>query len=197
MAVLDLLDYRRQVAGIYQRVRATDDPRVAWERWVDDRQRLFARHPQSPWEPSNRRGRTLTYFPYDPAWRFEAEIQPLQSSPLALHHSSEGTTPSAAVGWVILGDHEQRLTVFWIEGYGGGLFLPFGDVTNGATTYGGGRYLLDTVKGADLGGTVDRLVLDFNFAYHPSCVHSARWSCPLQPPGNRLPVAVEAGERLP
>ena len=78
----------------------------------------------------------------------------------------------------------------------GGLFLPFADATNGRDTYGGGRYLLDTVKGADLGGTTTTLVLDFNFAYHPSCAYDPRWSCPLAPPGNRLPGPVEAGERL-
>jgi uncharacterized protein (DUF1684 family) len=88
------------------------------------------------------------------------------------------------------------LDVHWLDVYGGGLFLPFGDTTNGHFTYGGGRYLLDTIKGADLGGDGDRLWLDFNFAYHPSCAYDPRWSCPLAPPGNRLPVAVEAGERL-
>jgi uncharacterized protein (DUF1684 family) len=76
------------------------------------------------------------------------------------------------------------------------VFLPFRDATSGRTTYGGGRYLLDTAKGADLGTAGTRVVLDFNFAYHPSCVHSAQWSCPLAPPENHLPVAIEAGERL-
>jgi uncharacterized protein (DUF1684 family) len=75
------------------------------------------------------------------------------------------------------------------------LFLPFRDATNGTSTYGGGRYLLDTAKGADLGSVGDALVVDFNYAYHPSCFHSARWTCPLAPPRNTLAVAVEAGER--
>jgi uncharacterized protein (DUF1684 family) len=83
-----------------------------------------------------------------------------------------------------------------LEGYGGGLFVPFGDLTNGHETYGGGRYLLDSAKGADLGSHGNWVVLDFNFAYRPSCVHSDRWSCPLAPVENRLPVAVRAGERL-
>jgi uncharacterized protein (DUF1684 family) len=64
--------------------------------------------------------------------------------------------------------------------------------------YGGGRYLLDTVKGADLGVTgTGELVLDFNYAYNPSCAHDARWSCPLAPPENVVPVAIRAGERAP
>ena len=88
------------------------------------------------------------------------------------------------------------LGVLWLEGYGGGLFVSFTDATSGDATYGGGRYLLDTVKGADLGREGDRLVLDFNFAYHPSCAYDARWACPLAPPENRLPFAMASGERL-
>jgi uncharacterized protein (DUF1684 family) len=92
----------------------------------------------------------------------------------------------------------RTLALFWMAGYTGGLFLPFRDATNGSSTYGAGRYLLDTAKSADLGGDLaaGRLILDFNFAFHPSCAFDPRWSCPLAPPENRLDVAVEAGERL-
>ncbi|HEY7941577.1 MAG TPA: DUF1684 domain-containing protein, partial [Candidatus Limnocylindrales bacterium] len=92
----------------------------------------------------------------------------------------------------------QQLAVFWLEGYGGGLFVPFRDATSGVETYGAGRYLLDTIKGADHGGNAStgELVLDFNMAYHPSCAYDPRWSCPLAPPENRLVVAVPAGEHL-
>ncbi len=94
-----------------------------------------------------------------------------------------------------LAGREHTLSAFWLDQYGGGLFLPFRDATAGTSTYGGGRYLLDTAKSADLGTEEGRLVLDFNFATHPSCVHDPRWSCPLAPPGERLDVAIEAGER--
>ena len=86
------------------------------------------------------------------------------------------------------------LEVFWLDAYGGGVFLPFRDLTSGKTTYGGGRYLLDTAKGADLGGDGGTLRLDFNFAYHPSCHYDPQLVCPLAPPANRLAVAIEAGE---
>ena len=77
------------------------------------------------------------------------------------------------------------------------MFLPFADATSGRETYGGGRYLLDTIKGADLGQDAEgRAVLDFNFSYNPSCAYSARFVCPLSPRGNRLPGAVRAGERV-
>jgi hypothetical protein len=83
----------------------------------------------------------------------------------------------------------RRLGVFWMSGYAGGLFIPFRDATNGNETYGAGRYLLDAAKSADLGGDPARgtLVLDFNFAFHPSCAFDPKWACPLAPPENRRP----------
>jgi uncharacterized protein len=70
------------------------------------------------------------------------------------------------------------------------------DATSGETTYGAGRYLLDSVKGADLGSVDGRLVLDFNFAYNPSCAYNPARTCPLAPLENRLSAAVGAGERI-
>jgi uncharacterized protein (DUF1684 family) len=90
---------------------------------------------------------------------------------------------------------QGELSLFWIEGYGGGLFLPFQDATNGGETYGGGRYLYDTIKGADLGAGPGGIVLDFNYAYNPSCAYDEQWLCPLAPQENRLPFATEAGEK--
>ena len=93
-----------------------------------------------------------------------------------------------------------RLDLWWLEQYGGGLFLPLKDGSAGRTSYGAGRYLLDTAKGADLGGSWDGehggLVIDLNFAYHPSCRYDDKWQCPLAPPGNTIATPVEAGERL-
>ncbi len=85
-----------------------------------------------------------------------------------------------------------------MAGYAGGLFIPFRDATNGTETYAAGRYLLDTAKGADLGGDPSRgtLIVDFNFAFQPSCAFDPRWACPLAPPESRLDVPIRAGERL-
>ncbi len=84
---------------------------------------------------------------------------------------------------------------------GGGLFLPLGDCTAGDETYGAGRYLTDTIKGT-FGGDLelpepgaDHLMLDFNYAYNPSCAHDSRWGCPLAPPENRLDEPIRVGER--
>ena len=78
----------------------------------------------------------------------------------------------------------------------GGLFLPVRDGTAGESSYGGGRYLLDTAKGADLGSDQSTLTVDLNFPYHPSCRYSDAWQCPPASDGNRIAAAVRAGERL-
>ena len=89
------------------------------------------------------------------------------------------------------------LDVWWLGSYGCGVFVPLKDASAGRRTYGGGRYLLDTIRGADLGTAADgRVILDFNFAYNPSCAYSDRWTCPLAPPDNTLSAAVRGGERM-
>ena len=93
------------------------------------------------------------------------------------------------------------VTLWWLEQYAGGLFLPLRDGTAGAAdpaaaSYGGGRYLLDTAKGADLGARDGRLVVDLNFLYHPSCRYDDAWLCPLAPPENTVAARVEVGERM-
>jgi len=95
-------------------------------------------------------------------------------------------------------DTACQLQVLWLDAYGGGIFIPFRDATCGSETYGGGRYLLDSVKGAELGSSFESetVTLDFNYAYYPSCAYDPIWPCPLAPPENRLQIAVRLGERL-
>ena len=198
VATLDLADYRRRVAALYAEVRALD-PAAGWRRWCAGRDELFATHPSSPWsgdEPADRG--PIPVFAHDPSWRMEVEVAPpATDDPIGIAHSGDGVTWARPVGQVTVarGATQGTLTLYWLEQYGGGLFLPFRDATSGDTTYGGGRYLLDGAKSADHGGTATTLVLDFNLAYHPSCFHDPRWSCPLAPPDNRLPFPVQAGER--
>jgi uncharacterized protein (DUF1684 family) len=197
-AVLYLADYRRQVADLYAEVRRLD-PRTGHEVWQSGRDHLFATHPQSAIQPESRDGFTgLPLYDYDPALRFECAVEPVEPLTLGLPHSGSGTTPAYSFGTVTFTVESSpvTLTLFWLDEYGGGIFLPFRDLTNGTDTYGGGRYLLDTAKGADLGSTETSITLDFNFAYHPSCVHDSRWSCPLSTPQNHLDVAIRGGERL-
>jgi uncharacterized protein len=196
---LTLQDWRRRVFELYAAIRATPDPRIAWRRWRTERDALFARHPATPLSPEVRDAFDgLPLYDYDPAARVLAGTEPAPEHTIALA-GSDGAAFGArrfATARFTLGEADLGLDVYWLEGYAGGLFLPFADATSGETTYGAGRYLLDTVKGADLGTHDGRLVLDFNFAYNPSCSYDPRWSCPLAPPGNRLAVAITAGERV-
>ena len=197
-ATLSLAGYRRQIADLYTEVRHLD-PALGHEHWKAGRDRLFGSHPQSAVPAQQRAGFDgLPLYEYDPALRFECVVEPAEPLTLALPHSGTGTTPAFAFGNVSFSVDQTpaTLTLFWLDEYGGGIFLPFRDLTNGSETYGGGRYLLDGAKGADLGSDADTITLDFNFAYHPSCVHDSQWSCPLAPPQNHLDVAIRGGERL-
>ncbi len=196
-AWLDLLDWRRRVADLYAEVRAgrAQDPVGAHRRWAQERSELFRSHPQTPLPAGARAAFAgLPVWPYDPALVFGARVRSLPEERLTVASSTGQDLPLVRFGRAEFGDH--GLDLYWIDVYGGGVFVPFRDATSGQESYGGGRYLLDTVKGADLGSTArGDLVLDFNFAYHPSCFYDARWSCPLAPPANVLKFAVRAGER--
>jgi uncharacterized protein (DUF1684 family) len=205
---LGLADWRRQVAELYAEVRrlAAGDPRAAWDTWRAERERLYREHPLSPLPAEVRAGFRALHFPYDPALRFTLSVQREnlggEGVPAGANvpNSVGGVVAVLYAGWVEapFPSGTRRLAVFWLPDYAGGLFLPFRDGTNGAETYGGGRYLLDGAKSADLGSDWRRgtLMIDFNFAYHPSCAFDARWECPLVPPENRIDLPIRAGERL-
>ncbi|HUH07183.1 MAG TPA: DUF1684 domain-containing protein, partial [Egibacteraceae bacterium] len=185
---MELLDWRRRVHELYGEVRAgyRSDPEEAHQRWLAGRQELVGRHPQSPLDEEARaRFRGLDHFPYDPALAFTARVEEAEQRRYELPTSSGGAMAFVRFGRVRLA--VGTLDLYWLDAYGDGLFLPFRDTTADRDTYGGGRYLLDTVKGADLGSAADgELVLDFNFAYNPSCHYRSDWTCPLPPPDNWL-----------
>ena len=198
---LALADWRREMNALYAAVRAEAEPQAAWALWRDTRDHLFKHHPQSPIAADLRSSyRGIPLYDYDPAWRLTVTTEPVvEDQPIAADGGGDGTIRLHAFARTVgltekLG---QELSIYWIDGYGGGLFLPFKDTTAGAETYQGGRYLLDGIKGADLGSTRDgRMVFDFNFCYHPSCCHSPAWICPLAPRENHLSVSIRAGEKL-
>ncbi len=240
----DVADWRRQVHRLYQAVREEADPPTAHALWVAGRTELFEHHPAS----ARRDGQRLRHADYDPAWRFVVAATDAEPCELAMQTGTDGTVGFSRIGAFEVTD-EIHLDAWWLGGYGGGLFVPVRDGSAGRLTYGAGRYLLDTVKGADLGredantrnstegstegssedradnrsvendnedgnrsvedgkedgadtksvdNGADRWVLDFNFAYNPSCVYDSRWACPLAPEGNRTSVPIEVGELLP
>lgn len=200
-AALELADWRRRVQAMYAAVRAQPDPVVAHGLWRTQRDTLFRTHPQSPLAPDDPLRETgLPYWPYRVELRFCVPIVPappseepvLRVSPSA----SDGQIRQRRIGHVELPGLGVVLDVWWLDQYAGGLFLPVRDGTAGGSSYGGGRYLLDTAKGADLGASGRELVLDLNFLYSPSCRYDPRWECPLAAPGNTTGVPIEAGERL-
>jgi uncharacterized protein (DUF1684 family) len=204
LGALQLQDWRRRMFGLYAGVRhlSVHDPAEGHELWKSGRDELFAGHPQSPLLPDDRARFTgLTVSRYDPDWRFELEVRrPQEPARMLIDDSSDGPIPFSLVGTVRI-PYLGTLDVWRLRTYGGGLFLPVKDALAGQPggTYGGGRYVLDTVKGADLGSGADddSLIIDFNFAYNPSCVYDPSWSCPLAPAGNTLRDDIPVGERMP
>jgi uncharacterized protein (DUF1684 family) len=194
---LELVDWRRRVAGLYAAVRAEDDPRRGHELWRRGRDELFREHPQSPLPPGDpMRATGVPYWPYDPELRFELPLLPAGELTLNVP-TSEGVTAMDRVGCLRLPPPlDAVIDVWWLRQYGGGLLLPLRDGTAGQSSYGGGRYALDTAKSADLGGRDGHLVVDLNFLYHPSCRYNDTWQCPLAPPGNTISAPVNGGERL-
>jgi uncharacterized protein len=224
-ATLELADWRRQVSDLYAEVRilAATDEEAALQLWRATRERLYREHPQSPVAPSERESFRARHYPHDPSLRFEVTVtvDDAQSQvalgsggsggsvglgglggalAMNLPVSAGGTMAFSQIGHVEIpfAVGARRLGVYWMAGYAGGIFLPFRDATSGAETYAAGRYLLDSAKSAHLGGDAGRgtLILDFNFAFQPSCAFDPKWACPLAPPENRLDIAVRAGERL-
>ncbi len=204
---LTLADWRRRIAALYVEVRgmAAADPAVALAHWRATREWLFREHPQSPLPPAERTSFGASHFEHDPGLRFVVPVEPAPAADpgalaLELPNSGSDSLSFRRIGSVRLPfpDGERRLSVFWLAGYSGGLFIPFRDATNGTETYGAGRYLVDAAKSADLGAddTTGDLILDFNFATQPSCAFDPKWACPLAPPENRLDIDVRAGERL-
>lgn len=205
---LEVADWRRRVFGLYARVRETADPADGHRIWREGRDELLAGHPATPILAADRAGfGGVPVAPYDPAWRFELPLLNAEPEEFAFTSGTDGVVSFERVARVEVPD-AGSLDVWRLTSYGGGLFIPVRDALAGRPggTYGGGRYLVDTIKGADLGSTaapkgadasagMDRIVLDFNFAYNPSCAYDPAWACPLAPAGNVLRVEIPVGER--
>lgn len=197
---LNIADWRRRVFALYQEVRtaaADGSPALAHAHWREGRDRLFAGHPASPLSAAARAGFTgLTVAAYDADFRFEAALDDDGAGEvMEVSTGTDGVVPFGRLGTVSL-DGVGRLALWRLKTYGGGLFLPLRDGSSGAPggSYGGGRYVLDTIKGAHLGEREGRLIVDLNFAYNPSCAYDETWACPLPGPDNRLQLTLPVGE---
>ena len=196
-----LVEWREAIGGIYKEIRATHarDPRLAWERFRERRDLLYKHHVCSALTEAEKLDFSgFKNYSYNPAFCFVGEVEYDAEETAFSASISEGALPCrkiATAKFQHLGE-PRALSIFWLDIYGGGLWLPVGDETNGDTTYAGGRYLFDTSKGANLGLSEDggKIHLDMNFLYPPSCSINPQWVCPLSPPQNRLRFRVEAGE---
>ncbi|MBQ1030970.1 DUF1684 domain-containing protein [Micromonospora sp. C97] len=190
MGDLELADWRERVARLY----LSDVDLIGFRAGRDE---LFATHPQSPIPVAQRPGFPgVRYFPPNPEAVVEAPLRPASGE---LRIDTGGPDGVVAYRRVAVAETTWgSLTLWWIEAYGGGLFVPLRDGTCGRESYGGGRYLTDTVKGTFGRGVEllpgDRVRLDANYLYNPSCAYDDRWACPLAPPENRVDVPLRAGE---
>jgi uncharacterized protein len=187
---LQLSDYRAAVARIYLDAADLADFRSR-------RDDLFRTHPQSPIPAAERAAFAgVRYFPPDDGAVADVELRAAPGEIDIDTGGEDGVVHYTRVG--ILDTPWGDLSLWWIAAYGGGLFLPVRDGTCGAESYGGGRYLTDTVKGTHgrgvqlLGG--NRIRLDMNYLYNPSCAYDEQWLCPLAPPENRVAAPIRAGE---
>jgi uncharacterized protein len=199
MTALQVADWRRRVFALYAQVRETPDLFAAHDLWRRARDELFATHPATPLLPEDRADfGGLPVQPYDPDWRFEVAITPAEARHMEVETGTDGVVPFDLIGIVDV-PGVGPLDVWRLASYGGGIFVPIKDALHGkhGGTYGGGRYLIDTIKGADLGEghAPESLILDFNFAYNPSCAYDPAWACPLAQPGNTTGVEIPVGER--
>src|SRR5204862_404966 len=84
-ATLELLDWKRRIFELYAEIRSAADPVSAWRRWSDIRDELFRSHPQSPLPPERRASfEPVEYFPYEPALRFLADVEPVAPEPVEI-----------------------------------------------------------------------------------------------------------------
>ena len=204
---LDLYDYRRRVAAMYREraeaIQSGEDAALVLQRFRVARNALFATHPQSALDEEQRKQfEGLRYFSYNPALSVTANVETtIEPALLTVAMNAEESmtmTKVARLHFTVEGQ-EVGLSLYWLNIYGGGLFLPFRDTTSPAESYGGGRYLFDTIKGSDFLPVPEfsekkRIMLDFNYAYNPSCAYNYKWVCPLAPLENRLHVPIRAGE---
>ncbi len=190
MDELDLADWRERVARLYLSGADLAGFRAG-------RDELFRAHPQSPIPTDERAGFAgLPYFPENPDAVVDAPLRPAKGAIDIDTGGEDGVVRYRRVG--IATTPYGDLSLWWIDAYGGGLFMPVRDGTSGHETYGGGRYLTDTVKGTFDRGLVvlgaDRVRLDFNYLYNPSCAYNPDYLCPLAPPENRIREQIRAGE---
>src|SRR5437764_2791005 len=125
---LTLLDWRRRVAHLYAEVRAEPDPATAHAHWRKTRDELLCTHPDSPIPQPQRAGYPgAPVAGYDPDLRFDVAIDTgVPPRHMEVATGTDGIARFDRIGCAHLpggGD----LDVWWLDGYGGGVFVPVKD----------------------------------------------------------------------
>ncbi len=165
--------------------------------------RVSANSPLTPEQKKEFEG--LRFYPIDTTWVVEATLERIPDAlPVMLETNTSEIPPESGGQRPYVRLHFERegkryeLTAYQLLDPMGfpesdtPLFLPFGDETNGRSTYDGGRYLNIPYPEAD----TDYVSIDFNRAYHPYCAYNPNYVCPLVPEENVLPGSVRAGVRF-
>lgn len=167
------------------------------QNYQDDMDREFADPEQSILKPEDlAEFKGLKWYPIDLDFRISARLERTpDAKPFLMPTTTERTPEYVQYGilYFTLKDQELQLSVYRSTAgyddpqYADYLFCPFTDWTSGDGAYGGGRYIdLRIPEG-------DRLILDFNQTYNPYCAYNERYSCPIPPKENDLPLRIEAG----
>jgi uncharacterized protein (DUF1684 family) len=179
-----------------------DDYSTELQKHRADRDVEYKTKASSPFKSNKarRKFKHLNYFEADQSWIIEAEIRRFETPDTLQMPTSAGTIKDF-LRWAEL-HFEREGKSYSLEAYRSiqnirhpvysrYLFIPFTDLTSGAETYGGGRYLDIEIPAED----ADVMQIDFNYAYNPYCAYSDGWFCPIPPARNFMEVAVQAGEK--
>jgi uncharacterized protein len=133
----------------------------------------------------------IDYYPLDTIWRIRARFEAKENDSLRIVNMIGQTYKQKSPGRIHFTISGIAYTLDALENTADDLFIIFADATNGLDTYGSGRYIY--IPKADANGNI---ILDFNKAINPPCVFTAFATCPVPPRQNRLPLNIEAGEKI-
>ena len=139
--------------------------------------------------------RALDFFPIDSTYRVVADFQLNEDPNLFEMPTTTDRRPlylNFGVATFSIDGKEVQLHVYQSKDrnspdFYDALFIPFTDLTSGNESYGGGRYIEPEYP------SEGEIVIDFNTSYNPYCVYNSKYSCPIPPKENRLPIAIKAG----
>ncbi len=167
--------------------------KVELSQYRDERDRFMQFNQESPLPEEERADFDgLNYFSPDSSMRIVADLKNIDDpKTISLNMTNGAPEKYKEIGYANFAHDNQVVNLLVMKSLeSGDLFLPFWDTTNGVSTYGGGRYLDPELLSSD------KILLDFNYAYNPFCAFAESYACPIPPLQNKIPFAVEAGEKI-